>query len=301
MHTEEQKKKRKADQLIESIRLRSSHPSNEYSAEKSFSRLMDRIRRFDDSAEIFCRRAHRYQKWLVAATVSLLIALSGWLYSIATPGTAPSLIVQSNHTGVVQNVTLPDGTVIKLNNRSKLIYPERFSGKKREVFLEGEAYFDVEHDRKHPFVVHAGNLKIKVLGTKFTVNANSILSQITATLLEGSINVSDDKESMLMKPNQQLTYDIRESTMKLSDLTDAANEIRWTQNVWVLSNTPLLDICRRLEQLFGVKFIIMNDELINKSFTGELYTDESLESILKIMQISTSLKYEHKGKNIILK
>lgn len=104
-----------------------------------------------------------------------------------------------------------------------------------------------------------------------------------------------------MKPNQQLTYDIGQNSMKLADLTDTADEIRWTKNVWVLSGTPLLDICRRLEQLFDVKFIIMNDELINKSFTGEFYTNESLESILEIMRISTSLKYERRGKNIILK
>lgn len=304
MHTEEKNnkiKKRKADALIESIRLQSSCPGEEYSAERSFSRLMERINAIDRPADIFRLRARYYRKWLVAATVSLLIALSGWLYTALTPEAAPELIVQSNHTGLVQNVTLPDGTAIKLNNRSKLIYPERFSGKKREVFLEGEAYFDVEHDKKHPFVVHAGSLKIKVLGTKFTVNANSTLPQITATLLEGSIDVSNDKQSILMKPNQQLTYDIGQNSMKLADLTDTADEIRWTKNVWVLSGTPLLDICRRLEQLFDVKFIIMNDELINKSFTGEFYTNESLESILEIMRISTSLKYERRGKNIILK
>lgn len=294
-------RKRKADALIESIRLQSSCPSEEHLAERSFSRLMERINAIERPADIFRLRARYYRKWLVAATVSLLIALSGWLYTAFTSGITPALIVQSNHTGLVQNLTLPDGTAIKLNNRSKLVYPERFSGKQREVFLEGEAYFDVEHDKKHPFVVHAGSLKIKVLGTKFTVNANSMLPQITATLLEGSIDVSNDKQSILMKPNQQLTYDIGQNSMKLADLTDTADEIRWIKNVWVLSGTPLLDICRRLEQLFDVKFIVMNDELINKSFTGEFYTNESLESILEIMRISTSLKYERRGKNIILK
>ena len=64
---------------------------------------------------------------------------------------------------------------------------------------------------------------------------------------------------------------------------------------------PLLDICQRLEQQFNIKIIIMNDELIGKSFTGEFYTNESLESILKTMQISTPFEYEYKGKNIILK
>ena len=104
-----------------------------------------------------------------------------------------------------------------------------------------------------------------------------------------------------MKPSQQLRYDVNSGNMLLTELSNASREIRWTQNVWVLSETPLLDICQRLEHLFNVKIIIMNDELIGKSFTGEFYTNESLESILKTMQTSTPSKYERKGKNIILK
>lgn len=169
------------------------------------------------------------------------------------------------------------------------------------MFLEGEAYFDVKHDKKHPFIVRAGELKIRVLGTKFTVNASSQSPQITATLLEGSIEVSNEKRQMLMKPSQQLRYDVNSGNMLLTELNNASREIRWIQNVWVLSETPLLDICQRLEHLFNVKIIIMNDELIGKSFTGEFYTNESLESILKTMQTSTPFKYERKGKNIILK
>lgn len=289
----------KMDELINSIGLRSPNPGKEHSAEKSFSRLMARIQTDNNSTDIFRRRARQYRVWLAAATVALLIAMSGWLYMMLD--TDPSFIIKSNNSGIVQNVPLPDGTVIQLNNHSKLIYPERFAGDSREVFLEGEAYFDVKHDKKHPFIVRAGELKIRVLGTKFTVNASSQSPQITATLLEGSIEVSNEKRQMLMKPSQQLRYDVNSGNMLLTELSNASREIRWIQNVWVLSETPLLDICQRLEHLFNVKIIIMNDELIGKSFTGEFYTNESLESILKTMQTSTPFKYERKGKNIILK
>ena len=289
----------KMDELINSIELRSPNQGKEHSAEKSFSRLMARIQTDNNSTDIFRRRARQYRVWLAAATVALLIAMSGWLYMMLD--TDPSFIIKSNNSGIVQNVPLPDGTVIQLNNHSKLIYPERFAGDSREVFLEGEAYFDVKHDKRHPFIVRAGELKIRVLGTKFTVNASSQSPQITATLLEGSIEVSNEKRQMLMKPSQQLRYDVNSGNMLLTELSNASREIRWIQNVWVLSETPLLDICQRLEHLFNVKIIIMNDELIGKSFTGEFYTNESLESILKTMQTSTPFKYERKGKNIILK
>lgn len=289
----------KMEEIINSIELQSPRPSKEHSAEKSFSRLMTRIQNDNNSTDIFRRRTNQYRIWLAAATVALLIAMSGWLYMMIDAD--PSFVTTSNNSGIVQNVPLSDGTVIKLNNHSKIIYPERFSGKSREVFLEGEAYFDVAHNKKHPFIVHAGELKIRVLGTKFTVNASSQAPQITATLLEGSIEVSNDKKQMLMKPSQQLKYDVNSGNMLLTELNNASREIRWTQNVWVLTETPLLDICQRLEHLFNVKIIIMNDELIGKSFTGEFYTNESLESILETMQISTSFNYERKGKNILLK
>ncbi|WP_294552125.1 FecR family protein [uncultured Bacteroides sp.] len=299
MRVEKQKETIDLDRLIDNITLQSPNPSKEHSAEKSFSRLMARIQADNNSIDIFRRKASQYRVWLAAATVALLIAMSGWLYMMLN--TDPSLIVTANNSGIVQNVILPDGSNIKLNNRSKLIYPERFSKDSREVFLEGEAYFDVAHDKRHPFIVRAGELKIKVLGTKFTVNANSQMPQITATLLEGSIDVADEKKHMLMKPNQQLTYNVGSGKMLLTEVANASRETRWTENIWVLSNTPLLDICQRLEQLFNVKFIIMNDELIGKSFTGEFYTNESLDSILKTMQISTPFKYEKKEGNIIIK
>lgn len=299
MRTKKEEETSKLDRLIESIEIRSPHPSKKHSAENSFSRLMARIQTDNNSIDIFRQRANRYRVWLAAATVALLITMSGWLYMMSDSD--PSFVVASNNTGIVQNISLPDGTVIKLNNCSKLIYPEHFSGDLREVFLEGEAYFDVAHDKKHPFIVRAGELKIRVLGTKFTVNASSRVPQITATLIEGSIEAVTGKKNILMKPNQKLKFDVNSGRMSLTELTNANREIKWTQNVWMLSDTPLLDICQRLEQQFNVKFIIMNDELINKSFTGEFYTNESLESILKTMQISTSFKYEWKGKNIVLK
>ena len=288
------------DELIDSIELRSPRPSKEHSAEKSFSRLMARIQPDKNSIDIFRRRANRYRSWMVAATVAMLVAMSGWLYNIVSDN-EPTFIVASNNSSIVQKVTLPDGTVINLNTCSRLTYLESFSGKSREVFLDGEAYFDVAHDKRRPFIVRAGELKIRVLGTKFNVNASTLVPQITATLIEGSIEAATGKKNILMKPNQQLKYDTSSGRVSLTELTNASREIRWTQNIWVLSDTPLLDICQRLEQQFNIKIIIMNDELIGKSFTGEFYTNESLESILKTMQISTPFNYEYKGRNIILK
>lgn len=299
MCTEEEKKDKILDEMIDNIKIQSPQPSEEHSAEKSFTRLMARISVDTIQPDVFRKNADRYRIWLVAATIALLVAMSGWLNMVFK--NEPAFVITANNSGVVQQVPLPDGTIIQLNTHSKLIYPKEFTGKLREVFLEGEAYFDVAHNSKQPFIVRTGELNIKVLGTKFTVNATSINPQITATLLEGSIDVSDNNGHQLMKPNQQLTYNVNTGKMSLAELANAEKEIRWTQNVWVLSETPLLTICQRLEQQFGVKFIIVNDELIEKSFTGEFQTSEPLDSILRTMQLTTSFTYEQRGNNIILK
>lgn len=300
MHIEKEDASRqeRADELISAIYVHSPDPDSAHSAEKSFSKLMARIQS-DNTLHLFERRTRRYGAWLAVASVALLLSIGGWIYS--SLGASPELIVKSNYMGVVQDVQLVDGTTVKLNHRSRIIYPERFSAHCREVFLEGEAYFDVAHNDDLPFIVHAGNLKIKVLGTKFSINASATLPQITALLLEGSIEVSSEKEQLLMKPNQLLTYDVSSEKMQLESLSHAKQQIDWTQNVWRLSGTSLLDICERLESLFDVTFIIMDSSLIDKSFTGEFYTNESLESILKTMQISTSFTYERRGKHVLLR
>lgn len=297
MQMEDRNRETDWDGLVEHLTVRSRRPDEAHSAEQSLSKLMRRIWA-DDEARLFRHRIARYRVWLAAAMVALLVSLGG-LYAVWNA--EPTLLVATNHSGVVKDLTLPDGTAIKLNNHSKLIYPETFSKGTREVFLEGEAYFDVAHDKKHPFIVRAGDLRIKVLGTKFTVDACSQKPQITATLIEGSIDVSDKDQHMLMKPSEQLAYDVESGHMQLAEIENAENMVRWTENVWVLSQTPLLDICHQLEHLFNVTFIIMNDELINKSFTGEFYTSDSLESILETIQITTPFKFEKRGNNIVIK
>lgn len=287
------------DKLVDGIKVRSALPSDEHTAEKSFERLMTRIAN-DRVSAAFMRRIRRYRIAMAVASVALVFTLGGLLYTYIYKE-APAMLVACNHTGEVQRVTLADGTVIMLNNRSKLTYPEAFDGERREVFLDGEAYFDVAHDKKHPFVVRAGNLDIKVLGTKFTVDAAIYEPHITAMLIEGSIDVSDPNQHVLMKPNQKLVYNTKNGAMELAEVEDAEREARWTDNVWVLTNTPLLEVCHQLEHQFNVKFIIVNEELIGKSFTGEFGVDESLESVLRTLQITTPFSYQRKCNNIIIK
>ena len=261
--------------LFTRIQVKSPCADERYSAGNSFTRLMTRI------------HADAVNKARLATALR----------------PAPEMLIRNNAWEKVENLTLADGTQLTLNRGAQLIYPEKFAGRTREIFLSGEAYFDVAHDKKHPFIVRAGDLKIKVLGTKFNIEAYPDSETITTTLLEGSVEVESrlSRECIRMVPSQQLSYDIQSGEMKLSTISDSKEPVRWKDNVWVLHQTPFTQVCHRLEQMFNVKIVIMNDKFIGKKFTGEFRFGDSLESILEVIRITTPFTYEREEDTIILK
>jgi ferric-dicitrate binding protein FerR (iron transport regulator) len=296
-----QKTDEAVDRWIDNIRLHSPQPSEEHSAEKAYKRLTKRVDTYHDTHTHKHKSLRDYRPWLVAATAAILLTVGGLRLLSLSQSEAPTLLVANNNSEQVREVTLPDGSMVKLNAHSKMIYPERFDSKRREVFLDGEGFFEVTHDKKHPFVVRAGELSIRVLGTKFNVKANSLDTLITTTLLEGSVRVEHQADQLLMKPGQRMEYDVNTKQMRLLNVKDAERSIRWTHNIWMLTDMPLTAVCNRIERLYGVKFIITNERLLKKSFTGEFHLNESLDSLLRTMRACESFEYERKGDNIILK
>ena len=214
--------------LFTRIQVKSPCADERYSAGNSFARLMTRIHA---DAVNKARPERNYTKayriWLAAASLMIVFLTSGWLATALRP--APEMLIRNNAWEKVENLTLADGTQLTLNRGAQLIYPEKFAGRTREIFLSGEAYFDVAHDKKHPFIVRAGDLKIKVLGTKFNIEAYPDSETITTTLLEGSVEVESrlSRECIRMVPSQQLSYDIQSGEMKLSTISDAKEPVRW--------------------------------------------------------------------------
>lgn len=292
----------RTDSLLSDLRVQSPPMEDQYTAQHSLDRLMSRIHHDAVGTLRPIRNTARiYRNWLAAAAVTIVVLTTGWMSSALRP--TPEMIINNNAWQKVEPLTLADGTQLTLNRGAQLIYPERFEGKTREIFLSGEAYFDVAHDKKHPFIVRAGDLKIKVLGTKFNIEADPDQQTITTTLLEGSIEVESQFscQRIRMTPNQQLAYNSQSGEMKLTNLIDSNASVRWKDNIWVLRQTPFTQICHRLEQMFNTKIIIMSDKLAGKKFTGEFRYGDSLESILEVIQITTPFTYEHNGDTIILR
>ncbi len=227
------------------------------------------------------------------------------------------------------SLLLPDGSKIWLNAGSKLKYNRTFDIREREVFLDGEAYFDVEKS-KHPFVVHTSHIDILVLGTSFNVKSYSEDDNIETTLVEGNIRI-EQKESdqpLFLKSKQKLIYNKkpnqyqtnRTSTEKeVQDMGNESNEIQklaskpiaieanvnieeatsWKDGKLIINNEPLEDLARKLERKYDIVFHFNSEELKKYSYSGTL-RDFPLEQVLKALELTSPIIYSIKEKTVYL-
>ncbi len=193
-------------------------------------------------------------------------------------------------------IELPDGTGVHLNHGSKLIYPRRFSGKKRIVELMGEGYFNVITDPQMPFCVCTDNLEITALGTEFNVMAYSGLNNIETTLIKGKVVVkqktSTDKTIDLktMNPGEHLRYsNINRSYVCTTDYIN--KYISWKDGILIFKDDTLEEIVLRLGRWYNVEFIFKDDSVKKFPYTAT-FVDETLTQILDLLEIATPIKYE---------
>ncbi len=196
-------------------------------------------------------------------------------------------------------ITLPDGTEVHLNKNSRLYYSGELDGRTRKVRLIGEGYFDVAHDKEHPFIVEAHDMDITVLGTRFTVTAYTDES-VSAYLEEGSIRAGGPglKEEVVLAPDQSITYDkARDAYIKKS--VNAMNHSSWKNDQLSFKNTSLHDIMESLSHWYRIN-IVCNDEAFAKTIKLSLTVrQESVSEILDaIRTLVPSLSYSLEGHNL---
>lgn len=191
-------------------------------------------------------------------------------------------------------VTLYDGTVIRLNSGSILRYPVIFRNDNREVYIEGEAYFDVAENKAKPFIVKTENINVKVLGTRFNVYAYPEEPVVCATLEKGAVEVTleNSNNRLNMKPGQQFLYCRTERKYQLKDV-DTRLHTSWINNILRFENTCLHEILKKMERWYDVKIEIEEGFNLNERFTVSIKT-ESLKEILDMLSITTNLDYEIK-------
>ncbi|WP_418542747.1 FecR family protein [Parabacteroides goldsteinii] len=202
------------------------------------------------------------------------------------------MTVEVGH-GQKSDISLPDGTIVYLNADSKLRYGSHFNGKQRQVELTGEAYFDVAKDAQSPFIVKAGDIQVRALGTSFNVHAYPDDENITTYLAEGSVIVSSPDQSLHLSPGEVAVYSLADTRMTKKQEEDDRLFIAWMNNEMVFNDEPILNIIKLLERNYNVKFEIKSDKLNSITFTGTL-KNASLQSTLYALQFTSSVSYKKK-------
>lgn len=195
--------------------------------------------------------------------------------------------------GEKAEIFLPDNSKIILNGSSKLKYPKQFDGDKREVELEGEAYFEVTHKPDFPFIVHAGNISTTVLGTKFNVSAFTNENNIAVSLIEGKVKVSrkESKELqpiIILQPNQQFIYN-REAKISSVEQFDTDKTIGWKDNILIFDNESLVQVLARLERAYGTKFELAANSFKDFKVTANFKKEYCL-TVIEVLQKLTGLE-----------
>ena len=194
-------------------------------------------------------------------------------------------------------LVLEDGTKVWLNAGSRLAFPQKFDGKKRTVFLEGEGYFEVAKNTSQPFMVHTSSVNIEVTGTKFNISAYQSDDFCQTVLLEGSVNVIgkskllNNRTSML--PNQKVIFNKNEQTLVRENEYFPELYVAWTEGWYSFSNESLTEIFKKVERYYNVK-IEYNPDLISKALpvSGKLDLKDSISEVMKVLSLVVKVDFQ---------
>lgn len=221
--------------------------------------------------------------------------------NIITTNDFNTLVVGDAQRSVIK---LPDGTKVWLNSGSKLIYPIAFSKGSREVYLEGEAYFDVTHDKNHPFYVHAKNMDIKVLGTEFYISSNVQHKNNYAVLVTGSIAFSSgswlNKTERKLVPGEQINLDPEENKLVVSKVRTEEFE-SWRDGYLNVNSEPLDVIIQRVARYYNIEISTEGLNLSEEKFSGRLDFQRSADDVLDILCLGSHYVYNGTERRLELK
>ncbi len=184
-------------------------------------------------------------------------------------------------------VILSDNSVVWLNAGSRLIYPSRFSGERREVMLFGEAFFDVSKNKDMPFVVKTSFLEVKVLGTEFDISAYPEDNIIQTVLKEGSVTIHRNSAGMFekdleLKPNQMASFDKGSQNSKIYDVN--ANEYAiWTKGLLSFDDLEMCRVLKNLERFYNIQIHYTDPKTGSLRISGKLDLNKDLEEVLEYL------------------
>lgn len=267
--------------------------------QQGFNRLFEEIIEHpQEKISINSLRKKQKPLWIfyaAAMLVGILIGSSVWGLFKSSDKASSHLVVQNtiyNKSGV-EAITLPDSSVIWLNEESKLSYPEAFSSGRRVVSLEGKAYFNINKDAEKPFIVKLNNVEVEVTGTQFFIDHNNTTEAIV-TLISGGVNLNYNKNeeafSTFIRPGEQFRFNSVENIATVEEV-DTEFYVAWKDGTYRFNDQPLEKITSILSKYFELN-IEVAPSLKQKRFTGRVMPNENIEDVLELFRNSYPVKYE---------
>lgn len=258
--------------------------------EKAFSKVR---------GEMIDRKRRAVWEWTqrIAAVLFIPLLISSlMLYFQSDSAEVAQMIEVKTNPGMTTSVTLPDSTVVYLNSESSLTYPSRFDSDVREVKLRGEAYFAVKCDKQKQFIVLTpSNMRVRVYGTQFNVEAYSGDSEIRTTLVSGSVSlcfeVGKQMKEVWISPGEKAIYSSVANSLHVNK-TFVEGDVAWKDGKLIFNDTPFDKVLQDLSKRYHVDFIIKHKSLQDYSFTG-VFTNQRLERILEYFKVSSNIRFRY--------
>lgn len=203
----------------------------------------------------------------------------------------------------ITKVTLPDGSNVWLNHSSSLKYPAIFNGDSRRVELNGEGYFEVVHNPKKPFIVTAGEIEIKALGTVFNVMAYSDEDKIETSLINGCVELKRKVYSgksiplLKMKPTEMAIF-LKSNNEITTRFIPDDRYFAWKDGKLVFNKEPMADVVEKLSRWFNVDIQIKDAELLELTYTAT-FVEETLSQVLELMSMVSPVRYSITNRQIV--
>jgi ferric-dicitrate binding protein FerR (iron transport regulator) len=314
------------------------HAGDEEYIERALQKVLSQLDKQQQQRQVVSGWYISFRKMVAAILIAFALGAVFYhiIYSRKQISSSSIAVLESSKVivplGSQSHVELPDGSVVTLNAGSNLHYRTSYGQASREVWLEGEGYFNVVKNASKPFIVNAKDVIIKALGTEFNVKAYPEENTIQTTLVNGLVtvkqmNTTDNSQEITLKPKQTVTF--YEQTTTINAILDEAeaqpaanpqpdqtikttiekvelkNNISteiytsWKDPRWVIESEPMSDLAVKLQRRFDVQIIIADDVLKQYPFNGTL-TDETLEQVLEIMKSIAPINYSLRKKTVTL-
>jgi len=225
-------------------------------------------------------------------------SLVGLVYRVKdSSNTAPEYHLLSVPRAGEYIMTLSDGTKVWLNSETEMRYPVAFGAGKREVFITGEAYFEVVKDAERPFVVVTPRTKTTVLGTSFNIMAYGGERHTEITLVSGAVAVTAGKQNCRIVPGHQLSVD-NESLEWHDRVVNVSFYTSWKNGLFDFDDMSLEELAAKLSRWYDVDFFFASRTAADKRFTGAIKRNRSLQFMLDFIQKTSGVRFERKGKTV---